>query len=116
MSRKDKVKEELKREISSILHEKIKDPRLGFLTVVDVELSVDLQYAKVYYSVLGSPQEQKDTQAILDGARGFIRKLIAERLKLRFVPEISFILDNSADNSLRIQQILDDIKKKKENE
>ena len=53
MSRKDKVRAELKREISSILHDKIKDPRLGFLTVIDVELSVDLRYANVYYSVLG---------------------------------------------------------------
>jgi ribosome-binding factor A len=115
MSRKDKVKEELRREISNIIQEKIKDPRLGFITVVDADLSVDLKYTKVYYSVLGTPDEQKITQDILDGARGFIRKLVAERLKLRFVPEISFILDNSVDNSLRIQQILDDIQKKKEN-
>jgi ribosome-binding factor A len=115
MSRKDKVRAELKREISSILHDKIKDPRLGFLTVIDVELSVDLRYANVYYSVLGPEQDEKINQEILESASGFMRKLIAERLKLRFVPELHFILDKSFEKSFQIQKILDDINKNKEN-
>jgi len=109
MSRADKVSETLKKEISSIIHTELKDPRLGFVTVMRVELTHDMRYAKIFFSVLGSPDEQKKSTEALESALGFIRRLIAERIELRFVPEIRFIQDKSCEYSIRIQKELDKI-------
>lgn len=116
MSRHDKVSEALKREIGNIIHDELKDPRLGFITVTRVELTQDLRYAKVFFSVLGKEEEYKKTKAALDSALGFIRRLIAQRIRLRFVPEISFKEDRSAEYSIRIQEALDEVKKLNEPE
>ena len=103
----------LKKEISSIVHDELKDSRLGFVTVMRVELTADLRYARVYYSVLGQEKEQKSTKEALESAKPFIRCLIAQRIKLRFVPEISFKLDRSVEYSIRIQEELDKINQQK---
>lgn len=110
MSRHDKVTEALKKEISSIIHSELKDPRLGFITVTQVELTQDLRYAKVFFSVLGKEEEHKKTKEALDSALGFIRRLVAQRIRLRFAPEISFREDRSAEYSIRIQEALNEIK------
>jgi len=110
MSRYDRVSEALKREIGNIIHSELKDPRLGFITVTRVELTQDLRYAKVFFSVLGKEEEHKKSKEALDSALGFIRRLIAQRIRLRFVPEISFREDRSAEYSIRIQEALDEIK------
>jgi ribosome-binding factor A len=110
MSRLDKITEAIRREVSLVLHNQIKDPRLGFVTVVRVEMSADLRYAKVFYSVLGSQEDYKRTKAALDSASGFIRRLIAERIDLKFAPEIIFREDHSGEYSVRIQEVLEQIK------
>jgi len=110
MSRHDRVSEALRKEISSIIHSELKDPRLGFITVTRVELTQDLRYAKVFFSVLGKEEERKKTKEALDSALGFIRRLIAQRIRLRLVPEISFREDRSVEYSIRIQEALDEIK------
>ena len=110
MSRVERVAEALKKEISNIIHDELKDPRIGFVTVTRIELSKDLCYAKVFFSVLGTDKEQGDTKKALDSASGFIRWLIAQRIKLRLVPEIRFIQDKSCEYSIHIQQELDKIK------
>ncbi len=110
MPRHDKVSEALKQEISNIIHAELKDPRLGFITVTRVELTQDLRNAKVFFSVLGKEEEHKKTKEALDSASGFIRRLIAQRIRLRLVPEISFKEDKSAEYSIRIQEALDEIK------
>lgn len=114
MSRQDKVGEALKREIGSIIHDELKDPRLGFITITRVELTPDLRYAKVFFSVLGKDEEYKKTKEALDSALGFIRRLIAQRISLRFTPEIAFKEDRSVEYSIKIQEILDEIEKLKE--
>lgn len=111
MSRQDRVCEAIREEVSIILHEKLKDPRLGFVTVTRVELTPDLRNAKVFFSVLGKEDDYKKTKAALDSACGFIRKLVAERINLRIAPEINFHDDRSSEYSVRIQQVLDEIKK-----
>jgi len=111
MSRHDKVSEALRQEISNIIHTELKDPRLGFITVTRVELTQDLRYAKVFFSVLGKEEEHKKTKEALDSALGFIRMLIAQRIRLRFAPEISFKEDMSVEYSIRIQEALDEVKK-----
>jgi len=110
MARYDKVSEALRKEISSIIHSELKDPRLGFITVTRVELTQDLRNAKVFFSVLGKEEERNKTKKALDSALGFIRRLIAQRIRLRFVPEISFNEDRSVEYSIRIQEALNEIK------
>ena len=110
MARYDRVAQALKKEISNIIHDELQDPRLGFVTITGVELTQDLRYAKVFFSVLGKEEEYKKTKEALDSALGFIRRLIAQRIKLRLVPEISFKEDRSAEYSIRIQEALDEIK------
>ncbi len=110
MSRHDKITEAIRKEISSIIHEELKDPRLGFITIIRVELTPDFRYAKVFYSVLGKEEDYKKTKEALDSASGFIRRLIAQRIKLRLVPEISFREDRSCEYSIQIQKVLDEVK------
>jgi ribosome-binding factor A len=111
MARQDKVSEAIKQEISNIIQTELKDPRIGFITVTSVEITHDLRYAKVFFSVLGKEEEHEKTKEALDSALGFIRRLIAQRIRLRFAPEISFREDRSAEYSIEIQEALDEIKK-----
>jgi ribosome-binding factor A len=104
----------LKKEISNIVHDELKDSRLGFVTIMRVDLTDDLRCARVYFSVLGQEKEQKATQEALESARPFIRCLIAQRIKLRFTPEIIFKLDHSVEYSIKIQQEIDKIKERNE--
>ena len=110
MSRKDKVQDAIQKEVSSIIQNELKDPRLGFVTITAVEITQDLRYAKIFYSVLGKDEEHKKSQEALNSASGFIRRLIAERIQLRFAPEIVFKEDKSSEYSVRIQEVLDEIK------
>lgn len=110
MSRHDKVSEALRQEVSNIIHSELKDPRLGFITVTRVELTQDLRYAKIFFSVLGKEEEYRKTKEALDSALGFIRRLIAQRIRLRFVPELSFQEDRSVEYSIRIMEALNEIR------
>lgn len=114
MARREKIAEAIKKEVSLIIHDELKDPRLGFITVTKVELTADLQQAKIFFSVLGKDQDYKKTKEALDSALGFIRRLIAQRIRLRFVPEIIFKEDRSTEYSIRIQEVLDQIKEQDE--
>lgn len=112
MARYERVAVALKKEISSIVHDEIKDPRLGFVTITRVELTSDLRFAKVFFSVLGSPDDYAKTKQALDSSLGFIRRLVSQRIRLRFVPEISFRQDHSSEYSTKIEKILNEIKEK----
>jgi len=109
VARYEKVAESLKKEISYIIRDELRDPRLGFITITRVELTPDLRYAKVFFSVLGKEEDYKKTKEALDSALGFIRRLVAQRINLRFVPEIAFREDRSSEYSIKIQEILDQI-------
>ena len=118
MSRRDKVTESIRKEVSLILHDKFKDPRMGFVTITRVELTADLRNAKIFFSVLGNDENYKKTQEALDSGAGFIRKMLAETINLRYAPEIIFREDRSSEYSVRIQEILNEVKEleKKEEE
>ncbi len=111
MSRVEKVTQALKKEISNIIHEELKDPRVGFVTVTRLEMSRDLRWARIYYSVLGDSGEKENTKVALENASGFIRKQIGQRLKLRLVPEIVFKEDKSIEYSIHLQEEIDKLKK-----
>jgi len=112
--RSQKVQEALRREISEIVQREIKDPRMGFTTITKVDITKDLKNAYIYYSVLGREKEAKSTRFALQSAEGYIRKLIGERLKMRYVPEIQFRIDDSMENARKVQDILDKIKDERE--
>ena len=114
MSRVDKIANAIKREISTIIHSELNDPRLGLVTITEVEMSPDLRIAKVSFSVLGKEEEYKKTKEALDSSLGFIRRLIAQRIRLRFAPEFIFKADKSIEYSVRIEKILNEIKEKDE--
>lgn len=106
--RSDRLGDLIQREISDILHRQIKDPRVGFCTIIRVDVSDDLRHAKVRVSPMGNESQQKDTLAGLKSATGFIRREIGHRVALRHTPEIVFVLDKSVDHSIRIAQLIAD--------
>ncbi|OGW97622.1 MAG: ribosome-binding factor A [Omnitrophica WOR_2 bacterium GWA2_45_18] len=110
VGRTDKVNRQLHREISAILQQQLEDPRLSFVTLTRVDISRDLMYAKVYYSVLGDHQHVEAAKAGLEGARGMVRRLISQRMNMRCTPEIVFIYDKSVEQSCRIEQALEEIR------
>ena len=104
--RVEKVQELMKQEVSQIILRELKDPRIGFVTVTQVELTGDLSSAKIYVSLLGSEQQIKDGWSGLQSSLGFIRREIGKRIRLRCTPEIAFCLDKSLDYSAHIQELL----------
>lgn len=110
MSRHERVEEAIKKEVSLIIHDQLKDPRVGFVTITRVELSGDLRNAKIFYSVLGKEEVCKKTKIALDSAVGFIRSLVAQRINMRFATELMFCEDHSCEHSVKIQEILNKIK------
>jgi ribosome-binding factor A len=114
--RPERVQEALRQEISKAVLEEIKDPRVGFLTITKVELTKDLRYAKVYFSVLGGAKEKALALKGLNSAKGYIKGIVADRISLRLVPEISFRIDESIEHTKEIYDLLKRIKKKDEGE
>lgn len=111
--RKDRVQEEIKKEIASILQRDVKDPRIGFISITDVEISDDLTYVKVYYSTLNDDKLDEIQQGLLT-ATGYIRSEIGKRVRLRVVPELSWRYDSSLKHGARIDQLLEEALKKGE--
>jgi len=114
--RPERVAKELKRYISEILYTEMKDPRIGFVTIMDVELTKDLKIATVYYSIMGTKTEKNNTINALKSGTGFIKKLISENLDLRYTPDIIFREDLSAERAKNVYNILDKLKKEGEDE
>ena len=110
MSRHQRVEEAIRKEVSLIIHDELKDPRIGFITITRVELTRDLRFAKIFYSVLGKEEEHKKTRLALDSAMGFIRSLVAQRINLRIATELMLKEDHSTEYSVRIEEVLNQIK------
>jgi len=108
--RSERVEGQLKKEISKILLEDLKDPRIGFVTITRIELTGDIRYARIYFSILGDDKAKEESLKGIKSAVGFIRKLIAERIKLRYVPELYFKLDNSLEYSINLEKTFERIK------
>ncbi|MDP3025366.1 MAG: 30S ribosome-binding factor RbfA [candidate division Zixibacteria bacterium] len=104
--RSSRVGDQIKREISEIVLLILKDPKLGFITITDVELTDDLRYAKVFYSVLGDEKERKESQQGLERAKGFIQREIGKRIRLKHIPRIIFRYDHTTEMAARIEQLL----------
>ena len=109
--RANRVAVQMQKELGDILTRKIKDPRVGFVTVTDVEVTGDLQQAKVFISVLGDEQEKQECLLGLAKANGFIRAEIGQRIRLRKTPEITFEIDEAFEYGNRIDTLLRDLNK-----
>ena len=107
--RQIQVAEEIQQIISVLLQREMKDPRIGFVTVTQVEVTQDLKYARIFVSVMGTPEEQRDTMAALASGRGFMRRELASRMEIRAVPEIQFKLDRGIEYSDRINRLLNEL-------
>jgi ribosome-binding factor A len=105
---------QIQEEISDIIARKLKDPRVGFVTLTGVKVSADLSYASVYVSVMGDQQEIDKTLAGLEVAKSFIRSELAGRLRVKHIPEIRFHLDDSVVKGARIDSILKHLKESKD--
>ena len=105
----DRISEEIKWEISNIIQNDLKDPRLPeFVSVLSVDTTRDLRYAKVYVSVYGNEEEKKKAMEGLKNAAGFIRREIGQRIKLRYTPELLFELDNSIEYGIYINKLINE--------
>lgn len=109
--RANKVAEQIKIELGDILGNKIKDPRVGFVTITDVEVTGDLQQAKIFFSCLGEEEEREGSLRGLNKAKGFIRAEIGRRIRLRKVPEISFEYDEAHEYGNHIDALLRNLEK-----
>jgi len=112
--RPERLAEAIKQELSDVIRDELKDPRIGFITITRVEVSGDLRYAKIYVSVLGEEKEQNESVEGLQRAKGFIRSELGRRIRLRHVPEISFILDHSIDRGIQVLNLLNKVRNKGE--
>lgn len=98
--------EAIRRELGFILDRKLADPRIGMVTVTRIELSEDLRYAKVYVSFLGDADKTTESFRLLRKARKFIRGELAHSLRMRVAPELTFLIDDSSENYIRIANVL----------
>lgn len=108
--RQQRVAEFLRDEISDIIRREMRDPRLGFVSITRVEVSPDLRYAKVFASVYGSEEEQAATIDALNGATGFIRRLLKPRMRIRHIPELTFRLDRSMEYAEQVTRTLNELR------
>ena len=114
MDRTNRISEEMKKEISSVIQNELKDPRLPqMISVISADVTKDLRYAKVRISVLGSEDDKKNALQGLKSAAGFIRREIGHRMQLRYTPEILFELDSSIERGAYISKLINDTMKGK---
>jgi ribosome-binding factor A len=111
--RSGRINEEIKREVSDIIHNEVRDPRLtAMVSVTRVDVTKDLRYAKIFVSIFGNEEEKKNSLSALKNSSGFIRREIGHRVNLRHTPEISVELDNSIEHGMHINALLEGIKEK----
>ena len=109
--RAKRVGELIKQEISQLLQRGLKDPRVGFVTVTDVDVTGDLRNATVYVSVFGNEKQKRDSMEGLEAATGFIRREVGKYLRLRYTPELAFKFDESIEYGAHINTVLNEIKR-----
>src|SRR3989304_9577373 len=112
--RSEKVADLIQKEISQMLVKSIKDPRIGFVTITRVAVSEDCRSAKVYFSVAGTLEERERSMEGLSSAKGYVRKELGRRIRLRYTPEIIFKFDPSIEYAIHIGEVFRQLKKDEE--
>lgn len=112
-----RINEEMKKELSNIINYDINDPRLtAMVSVTKVEVTNDLRYAKVFVSVFGNEESQKNSLEALKSSLGYMRREVGHRVKLRYTPELILELDNSIEHGMHINKILSKLDASNHNE
>jgi len=109
--RMTRLAHQFQQEIATIIHQELKDPRLGFVTITRVTLTNDLRYATAFFSCLGGGEERGRSQEALDHASGFVHGLLKKRFRLKVVPEIRFKYDESIEAAFEIERLFDKLGK-----
>jgi ribosome-binding factor A len=107
--RMQRVDELLRQEIGVLLAKEVADPRIGFVTITDVETSPDLRHAKVWVSVIGGKAESDETVRALQQAMGYVRHQLGQRLRIKRIPELHIRLDDSAERGTRVLHLLNEL-------
>ena len=107
--RSDRVADQLRSELGSLLAREVHDPGIGFVTLTRVQVSPDIQQARIFYTVLGDEKARKDSGRALERATPFLRRQIGHRLRLKRVPELRFQYDEAVAGQDRIDRLLDEI-------
>ena len=105
--RSRRIAEQVQRELSDIIRLELKDPRVGMITLTDVEMTPDNAHARVYFTLLGDASRIEETQAGLQHAAGYLRTELAHRLKIRVVPQLHFEYDASVERGVRIYKLIE---------
>ena len=109
-SRPDRVADQIRSELGLLLTREVHDPGIGFVTITRVQVSADLQQARVFFTVLGDEKARRNSERALDRAMPFLRRQIGSRLRFKRVPELKFLYDESIAGQDRIEQILNEIR------
>ena len=113
-TRAQRVADELKHNISRIIQKELKNPLPGLVTITDIELSIDLEHAKIYFSVIGDEKQKKISAESLERATGFIRSRLAATVNMRHTPTLKFYLDESSEYGKKIDDLFKKIHEKEE--
>jgi ribosome-binding factor A len=107
IARTKRVAEQIMRELADIVHEELRDPRVGMITLTGLEMSADHAHAKVFFSRLGDAEDLSGALTALEHACGFLRSQLAHRLSTRSVPELRFVHDSSVERGARLSQLIE---------
>ncbi|MBX5482021.1 MAG: 30S ribosome-binding factor RbfA [Myxococcaceae bacterium] len=111
--RTGRVAQEIQRAVADLLARgQLHDPRIGYITLTGVKVSPDLRSARVFYSMIGTEEQKRETREGLEAAKGFVRRAVTAAVKLRVSPEISFCFDESLERGDRIERLLQEVKEK----
>ncbi|MCC3283936.1 MULTISPECIES: 30S ribosome-binding factor RbfA [Arthrobacter] len=113
-ARAAKLADRIKVVVAQALERRIKDPRLGFVTITDARVTNDLQHATVYYTVFGDEAQQADTKAALDSARGILRAEVGKNITVRLTPTLEFVADEIPVNASHLEELIREAKKRDE--
>lgn len=106
-SRTLRIADQIQRELADLIHNELKDRRVGMITLTSVEVSQDYTHAKIFYTSLGSEEDNFLTDKGLEHAASFLRSQLSHRLRLRLVPQLQFIYDESVERGIRLSQLID---------
>lgn len=109
----DRIGHLIQMELGELILKRVKDPRLGFVTVTHVDVGRDLKYARVYVSIMGAPKTKEASLVALEHSAGFLQREIGAAIKIRFTPKLTFCLDDSLDRGMEIDRVLQEIEKEK---
>ncbi len=109
-SRPDRVADQIRSELALLLTREVHDPGIGFVTITRVQMTPDLQQARVFYTALGDDKARRNTERAIERAGSFLRRQIGSRLRLKRVPELTFLYDESIAGQDRIEQLLNEVR------